>query len=78
LTQATAAVPGYYMFYTACGTGGRQTVYEVRWNVVQLSNVTKYVTVSARRITLTIGNPLGTNDLGAFAAPVTLRSAAGS
>lgn len=78
LTQSTAAVPGYYMFYTACGTGGRQTMYEVRWNVTQLSNVTKYVTVSARRITLTINSPAGTNDLTGFAAPVTLRSAAGS
>ncbi len=78
ITMATNAVAGYTFNYTACGQGGRQTVYEVRWNIVQLSNVTKYVTVSARKISVTLNSPTGSTDLRYSAAPVTLRSAAGS
>ncbi len=78
ITLATNAVPGYTFNYVACGQGGRQTVYEVRWNITTLSNVTKYVVVSARKASVTLNSPTGTTDVRYSAAPVTLRSAAGS
>jgi hypothetical protein len=48
-TQSYAAVPnGYAMQYVACGAGGRQTTYDVRWDVITMSNYTRMVFVSAR------------------------------
>lgn len=77
ITTANSTTAGYAMLFTTCGTGGLQTVYEVRWNVLQVSSVTKYVTVSARK-TRTTNSVTGTSNLVYFAKPVTLRSAAGS
>jgi prepilin-type N-terminal cleavage/methylation domain-containing protein len=45
-TQGTVA--NYNMPYTDCATQGRQAIYDVRWNVQQISNSAKLLTVSAR------------------------------
>lgn len=66
--------PNYSMQYVDCDTNGRQTTYEVRWNVMTVSvNTTKLITVSARE------RFAPRNQLGGirFAIPVTLRSIAG-
>jgi Tfp pilus assembly protein PilV len=48
-TQSYASVPnGYAMQYVACGAGGRQTTYDLRWDVITMSNYTRMVFVSAR------------------------------
>jgi hypothetical protein len=48
-TQSYSSVPnGYAMQYVSCGAGGRQTTYDVRWNVITMSNYTRMVFVSAR------------------------------
>lgn len=39
---------GYYMLYTACGTGGKQSIYDVRWHISEPSPYVELVTVSAR------------------------------
>jgi prepilin-type N-terminal cleavage/methylation domain-containing protein len=45
-TQATVA--NYYMPYTDCDTLGRQAVYDVRWNIKQISAYANLLTVSAQ------------------------------
>ena len=51
-TQTYAgAATGYKMRYTACGVGGRQTIYDVRWDVISLNstnNSSRMIFVSAR------------------------------
>ena len=51
-TQTYAGSPtGYKMRYTACGAGGRQTIYDVRWDVISLNstnNSSRMIFVSAR------------------------------
>lgn len=67
-TQAPAA--GYSMLFTDCGTGGRQIVYDVRWNVQTPTVDTKLITVSTRMST-------AGNDLKMYSPPVTIRSLLG-
>jgi Tfp pilus assembly protein PilV len=70
-TQTYAAVPaGYKMLYWSCG----DVVWEVRWNIQQLSNLTKIIIVSSRQS--------GTANAAVksgfiFAPPVTLRTVSG-
>lgn len=48
-TQNYGAVPsGYAMHYVACGAGGRQVTYDVRWNVITMSSYSRMVVISAR------------------------------
>jgi hypothetical protein len=48
-TQAYAGVPaGYAMLYVACGAGGRQITYDVRWNVIQMSPNSRMTVISSR------------------------------
>jgi len=71
-TQNYATVPvGYAMQYVSCGTGGRQTVYDVRWNVATISAYSRMVFVSAR--------PSGSLTTGGlrFVMPVNLRTIGG-
>jgi Tfp pilus assembly protein PilV len=71
-TQAYAAIPaGYAMQYVACGAGGRQTAYDVRWDVITITDYSRVVLVSAR--------PLGSTAVGGlqFIVPVNLRTIAG-
>jgi type II secretory pathway pseudopilin PulG len=71
-TQSYNNVPaGYAMQYVGCGAGGRQTVYDVRWNVASMSTFSRMVFVSAR--------PLGSATVGGlrFIVPVNLRTIGG-
>lgn len=67
-TQATVA--NYSLVYTACGTNGRQTTYDVRWNITQPTPYVKTLTVSTRK------QGAG-NDLKIFSPPVTVRTLIG-
>jgi len=70
---ATATTPGYAMQYVDCGTGGTQSTYDVRWNVVNIDTYARLITVSARMVSP--ANKLG----GAiYAMPVTVRGIGGS
>jgi prepilin-type N-terminal cleavage/methylation domain-containing protein len=69
--QGSAGAPaGYYMSYKSCGTAGRQSTYDVRWNVQTPSTFVKLVTISARL------KGSGTNPI-LFSLPVTIRSMVG-
>ncbi|HWR37545.1 MAG TPA: hypothetical protein VN622_16910 [Clostridia bacterium] len=74
-TQTVANVPlGYGMQYVACGSGGRQMTYDVRWNVRTNNPYSKVVTVSARQANLSAA--ANGNNLRFFTPPVTLRTIA--
>ena len=45
---SSGAPAGYYMLYTACGTNGRQSIYDVRWNILTPSPYVMRVIVSAK------------------------------
>ena len=48
-TPGSAGDPaGYYMLYTACGTNGRQSTYDVRWNIKTPSPYVELIVVSAK------------------------------
>jgi competence protein ComGC len=68
-TQAVGAVPaGYGVQYVACGAGARQTTYDVRWDVIQMSTNSRLIIIS--------GRPVGSRQLGGlkFVLPVNLRT----
>src|SRR5256885_892251 len=71
-TQSYASVdPNYAMKYVACGNGGRQTIYDVRWDVITLSTYTRMTVASAR--------PLGNQSIHdlRFITPANLRTIGG-
>ena len=48
-TQAYSAVPvGYAMQYVDCGSGGSQTAYDVRWNLITMTSYARMAIISAR------------------------------
>jgi len=65
-----AAPAGYSMLYTACGAGGAQSTYDVRWNIQTPSTYVKLITVSARL-------KGSGNNATLFSLPVTIRSMSG-
>jgi Tfp pilus assembly protein PilV len=70
--QGSGGAPvGYYMDYVTCGTAGRQSRYDVRWNIQTPSNFIKLITVSAKL------KGTGTNPI-LFSLPVTIRSMGGN
>jgi prepilin-type N-terminal cleavage/methylation domain-containing protein len=70
--QGSGGAPvGYYMDYITCGTAGRQSRYDVRWNIQTPSNFIKLITVSAKL------KGTGTNPI-LFSLPVTIRSMGGN
>jgi type II secretory pathway pseudopilin PulG len=72
-SQAYTAIPaGYAMQYVDCGANGRQTVYDVRWNIMTLDAYTRLITVSTRQTS-------PSNQLGGrlFFLPATLRGIGG-
>lgn len=74
-TQAFAAVPaGYKLQYTACGAGGRQTVYDVRWNIITMFPPAVY-----SRMVIISARPTGSATVGGlrFIVPVNLRTVGG-
>jgi prepilin-type N-terminal cleavage/methylation domain-containing protein len=68
-----AAVAGYQMNYTVCGTNGLQTPYDVRWHVTAIGpgNSGKLLIVAARQPFMATNKGIG------FIAPVTLRTIVG-
>ena len=71
-TQSYSVLPvGYGMNYVACGAGGRQTAYDVRWDVITMSAFSRMVVVSAR--------PVGSATVGGlkYVVPVNLRTIGG-
>ncbi len=75
-TQSYSSVPSNYkMQYVACGNGGRQTVFEVRWNVISTqyltgNNYTRMVIISARPTSAQAG-------IFRYVVPVNLRTIGG-
>jgi prepilin-type N-terminal cleavage/methylation domain-containing protein len=65
-----AAVTGYQMYFTDCGTSGRQMTYDVRWTITQPTGYTKLLVVSAKM------KNAGT-DSKVFSLPVTIRTLIG-
>ena len=65
-----AQVASYSMFYTACGTSGRQMTYDVRWTVQQTTPYVKFITVTTR-----LKN--AGNDLKIYSPVVTIRTMVG-
>jgi type II secretory pathway pseudopilin PulG len=77
-TQSYASVPANYkMQFTGCGNGGRQTVYDVRWNVINMT--TNPVATNYSRMVVVSARPLNTTQQGGlrFALPANLRTIAG-
>lgn len=71
-TQAYASVPANYaMKYVDCGAGGGQTVYDVRWNVIAITQYSRMIVASAR--------PSGAPQVGGlrFVVPPNLRTIGG-
>lgn len=70
-TQAQSSVPaGYRASFVTCDASGTRTTYDVRWNLITLSSVSKEVIVSARQVGLQ-------NSIRGYRAPVTLRTIVG-
>ena len=68
MTQTIVA--NYQMYFTDCGTAGRQMIYDVRWNITQPTTYTKLVVVTAKM------KGAGT-DIKVFSLPVSVRSLIG-
>jgi len=68
MTQA--AVANYQMYFTDCGTNGRQMTYDVRWTITQPTPYTKLVVVTAKM------KGAGT-DSKVFSLPVSIRTIVG-
>lgn len=76
-TQSYSTIPtdgngnDYAMKYVACGAGGRQTTYDVRWDVITMDTYARMVIISAR--------PLGSAYVGGlqYVVPINLRTIAG-
>jgi len=67
-----AAVTGYQMYYTDCGSNGRQMVYDARWTITQTTNYTKLIVISVQ-----MKNALGTKNARMYSLPVTIRTLVG-
>jgi prepilin-type N-terminal cleavage/methylation domain-containing protein len=65
-------VTGYQMYYTDCGTTGRQMTYDVRWTITQPTAYTKLVVVSAQ-----LKNAAGKTNARMYSLPVTIRTLVG-
>ncbi|HWZ42146.1 MAG TPA: prepilin-type N-terminal cleavage/methylation domain-containing protein [Candidatus Saccharimonadales bacterium] len=72
-TQSPTALnaANYQMTYIVCGTNGLQSVYDVRWNIVNVGAFGKLVTAAAQQTS--IANGKGT----VFLRPITLRTVVG-
>jgi hypothetical protein len=71
-TQDYGNIPANYaMKYVACGAGGAQTIYDVRWNVIAMTQYSRMIVVSAR--------PTGSAQVGGlrFVVPPNLRTIGG-
>ena len=71
-TQAYTSVPANYaMTYVACGAGGKQVSYDVRWNVIAITQYSRMIITSAR--------PVGSRQVGGlrFVVPPNMRTIGG-
>lgn len=68
--SATAITAKYHATYTTCGTGGKMTTYDVRWNVRTIDANSRLVTVAARHDLSNNGKSGGVY----YQPPVNLRS----
>lgn len=76
VNQTLANVPANYaMTFVACGNNGRQTTYDVRWNITSITANARVITVSARP--LAADTATGTSAANSFARPITLRTVGG-
>lgn len=77
-TQGYSSVPtNYKMHYVACGAGGRQTIYDVRWNVISM----KYLTgTDYTRMVIISARPSGSPVVGGlrYVVPINLRTIGGA
>jgi prepilin-type N-terminal cleavage/methylation domain-containing protein len=76
-TQSRAAITsGYSMYYVSCGTGGRESTYDIRWNIQTIASGTGYseklITVGAAQSA--VANAQGNAAQAEFLRPVTLRT----
>ena len=69
MTQA--AVAGYQMYYTDCGSSNRQMIYDVRWTITQPTTYTKLVDRHRKM------KGAGT-DMKTFSLPVSVRTPRGT
>jgi prepilin-type N-terminal cleavage/methylation domain-containing protein len=74
-TQAFTAIPTdpvsgyqYGVLYTDCGANGKQTVYDVRWNVIRMSTNDRLIVIGARPANVTTNGGLR------FVVPANLRT----
>jgi prepilin-type N-terminal cleavage/methylation domain-containing protein len=67
---ASTITANYHASYTTCGSGGRTTTYDVRWNVRTIDTNSRMVIVSARHDLSNNGRSGGVY----YQPPVTLRS----
>jgi prepilin-type N-terminal cleavage/methylation domain-containing protein len=76
-TQARSAITaGYSILYVSCGAGGKQSTYDVRWNIQTISGNTSYseklITVGAAQTA--VAQSQGKAAQARFFLPVTLRT----
>src|SRR4029077_5024409 len=73
IDQSAAKVANYSMTYVACAPPGSnlQSSYDVRWNVMTITNDTRLITVAARQLSNVQAGGLH------FAFPVNLRTIEG-
>ena len=74
-TQPFSAVPtdpvsgyAYAIKYTDCGANGKQTIYDVRWNVIKMSTNDRLIVIGARPANVTTNGGLR------FIIPANLRT----
>ena len=71
ITLLIAVPAGYAMQYVDCGNGGRQTVYDVRWDLITMSSYARMAIISARPTGATVNGGLR------FVMPANLRTIGG-
>jgi Tfp pilus assembly protein PilV len=69
---SAAAVTGYQMYYTDCGSNGRQMIYDVRWTITQPTTYTKLIIVSAQ-----MKNAASSSNSRMYSPPVTIKTLVG-
>lgn len=69
---SAAAVTGYQMYYTDCGSNGRQMIYDVRWTITQPTTYTKLIIVSAQ-----MKGAASSTNARMYSPPVTIKTLIG-
>jgi len=69
---SATAVTGYQMYYTDCGSNGRQMIYDVRWTITQPTTYTKLIIVSAQ-----MKGAASSTNARTYSPPVTIKTLIG-